>query len=174
MASPERLKARKWYAKAYRGSESGKATRDSYRVEYAKTGSCKESRAKASAKYAKTEQGKAINTAASRKFVATDAGKALSRKHCGRRRARKLDSLCECCDPDERDQIYSMLWKDAECYVCSAKAEATDHVIPLHAEGLHCIKNFKSICTPCNSGKGYSVWPGQPGWKDFERNAQAG
>lgn len=39
------------------------------------------------------------------------------------------------------------------CWVCGAKAEATDHVIPINDGGPHWPANLRPICKSCNSGR---------------------
>jgi hypothetical protein len=53
------------------------------------------------------------------------------------------------------------------CYICTAPAEATDHVHPLNRGGFHSNHNFKPICAPCNGSKRDRVWPGHDDWENF-------
>lgn len=45
-----------------------------------------------------------------------------------------------------------------KCWLCSAPAEARDHVKPLSKGGRHLPSNIRPICHSCNSRKG-SRWP---------------
>lgn len=44
------------------------------------------------------------------------------------------------------------MWGD-NCYICGAKAVATDHVIPLSRRGTHWPANLRPTCLSCNSQK---------------------
>ncbi len=106
-----------------------------------------------------------------RRFHQSEKGKALHRKHQGLRNARKKEQICDCCDPDERDQTYAAGWMGEDCYICGAPANETDHVQPLASgkpgDGLHCIDNLLPICKDCNCSKGARQYPGTPGWGEF-------
>ena len=106
-----------------------------------------------------------------RRFRDTPKGRISSKVNKARRRARKLEQLCLCCNPDEREQAFVAGWLDQDCYICADCASETDHVIPLAAgkpgDELHCIDNFQSICKPCNASKNARHYPGSEGWEDF-------
>ncbi|MFA5321955.1 MAG: HNH endonuclease [Smithella sp.] len=44
-----------------------------------------------------------------------------------------------------------------KCWMCSKKATATDHVIPLSKSGSHWPANLRPICKFCNSQKGNKI-----------------
>jgi len=118
-------------------------------------------------KYTKSDEGKA----ARRRVRQSDKGKAGRRQREARRKAGKLEQLCNCCDPREREEAYASAWVGHNCYVCGDPARETDHVIPLAAgnpgDALHCIKNFRPICAGCNRVKNARHYPGTEGWDNF-------
>ena len=168
----------------YRQSDEGKEARREYRQS--------DKGKEALRKYRQSDKGKE----AQRKYRQSDEGKEYQRKYrqsperreaqrerrqspegreaaCRRsvkRRARKLKQLCECCDPNEREQAYAAGWLGEDCWLCGAPANETDHVIPLAAgkpgDALHCLENFRPICKDCNGsgGKWYTLWPAHLGW----------
>ena len=125
------------------------------------------------ARYAMSPHGKETM----RKYRQSPAGKESSLKGQIKRRARKKEQLCECCDPNEREQTYVAGWMEEDCYICGTPANETDHVIPLAAgnpgDELHCLDNFEFACKDCNRTKSAYQWPAHlgwdasPGWQDF-------
>lgn len=47
------------------------------------------------------------------------------------------------------------------CWICRARATATDHVKPIAKGGAHMLCNLRPICKPCNSAKN-ATWPFNP------------
>jgi 5-methylcytosine-specific restriction endonuclease McrA len=129
----------------------------------------------------KTPEGRAMR----KQYRESEKGRQAAVRGAAKRRARKLEQLCDCCDPNEREQTYAAGWIEEDCYICGAPADRTDHVIPLAVgkpgDGLHCIKNFRPICKDCNEagGKWYTLWPAHlgwdesPGWEDFLTSRRA-
>ena len=113
-----------------------------------------------------------------KRYSATPAGKETRRMGRAKRRARKMEQLCKCCDPNAREQTYATVWVGDDCYICGAPASGTDLVIPLAAgkpgDGLHCLDNFKPACKDCNRSKNAYHYPGTPGWEDFLQSRTVG
>jgi len=123
--------------------------------------------------YLQSDQGKA----SVKKYRDSAKGQAAIGRGSARRRSKKLEQLCNCCDPREREEAYASTRAGHECYVCGDPASVTDHVIPLASgkpgDMLHCIENFRPICEHCNKAKGARVYPGADGWDDFVSAKQA-
>lgn len=66
-------------------------------------------------------------------------------------RARKQNADGYCTN----DQLLEKIkYYDSKCYICCAKYEQIDHVIPLSKGGTNWPANLKPICKSCNTHKG--------------------
>jgi len=144
----------------YQASDKGKAWRKKYQQSQKYLDSQN--------KHAKSVKGKASR----KKFWESEKGREARVRYAAKRKARKLEQICSCCDPRDVGQAYASGWMGETCYICLvAPATQTDHVIPLASgkpgDGLHCLKNFRSACKPCNTSKNARQYPGTEGWDDF-------
>ena len=142
--------------KRHMRSDKGRATREKYdqsdgRKEvlrkYNKTDSCKAARKR----YSQSDKSKAVD----KKYTQSTRGVETARKHKGspahravrktaahKRRARKLNQLCTCCNPN--------FVKDLDI----PEGYHIDHIQPLSKGGLHCRRNIQIIPAEVNLRKG--------------------
>lgn len=69
-----------------------------------------------------------------------------------RRRARKLDGICEHGDRCVTAAFLKAV-RSSACTYCGLAGGEADHYRPLARGGLHCVENIVPACKPCNGSK---------------------
>ena len=87
-----------------------------------------------------------------RRYRETPRGKAVGLAKSQRYALRATGAECGCMTA----AAFGDVW-DADlglCVYCGDPAEHVDHVVPLAAEGRHCVANLRPACARCNCTKG--------------------